>query len=159
MTTTLARPKAETKTKTIEPSERLYWPFAPFGMPLGRLFEDFWSRFGPTDTERMLVPAVDVSDLDDAYDVTVELPGMKKEEVKIELENGVLAISGEKKEEREEKKRNYYRSERRFGSFYRSIPLAVEVDLEKSEAKFDAGILTIHLPKVEKARPKNIKIR
>jgi HSP20 family protein len=83
--------------------------------------------------------------------VSAELPGMDDEDIEVSLSRDVLTISGEKKQEKEEKGRDYYRAERSYGSFRRSIPLPAEVNADKVDAVFSKGVLTITLPKTAKA--------
>jgi HSP20 family protein len=127
---------------------------------MDRLFEDFWKGSGPQHYakqplfEGALTPRVDESEDDKAIHVKVELPGMDEKDVDITLANGVLTIRGEKKRDEEEKGKDWYRSERSFGVFRRSLPIPVDVDEGKIEAKFRKGILYIELPKTEEARSK-----
>ncbi len=104
-------------------------------------------------------PAVDISESADSYEVTAELPGLSKDDVKISYEGGVVSIRGEKKQEKEDKSKNYHRIERSYGAFERSFRLPTHVDVNKIEAKFKDGVLTLHLPKAEEARPKEIPIK
>lgn len=104
-------------------------------------------------------PAVDITEDDKEYLVKAELPEMKKEEVKVLVENGVLTISGERKFEKEEKNKKYHRIERSYGSFVRSFTLPETVSAEKVSADFKDGLLTVHLPKDEKAKPKSIEVK
>ncbi len=105
------------------------------------------------------VPSIDVSEDKDSVFVHVELPGMSKEEVKITVsDENVLTIRGEKKREKKTEKENYYRLERSFGEFVRSFTLPAEVNGEKITASFDKGILSITLPKLVPAKPKEREI-
>ena len=92
-------------------------------------------------------PRVDTAETDAAYEVTAELPGVEEKDVKISIENDVLSISGEKKSEREEKKKDYVLSERSYGSFKRAFTLPDNVDVEKIAAKYEKGVLKVTLPK------------
>jgi HSP20 family protein len=91
-------------------------------------------------------PKVDVFERDNRLVTRVDLPGMKKEDVKVEVADGHLALSGERKREREEKKENFYRSEREYGSFYRAVPLPEGVKLEDVKATFADGVLEVSVP-------------
>ncbi len=106
----------------------------------------------------MIIPPVDVSETDDEIVVTSELPGMKKEDIKLSLEDNVLTISGEKKEEREEKEKNFHLLERSFGSFRRSVSLPTSIEAGKVKASYKDGVLTVTIPKKEGAKPKEIKV-
>ena len=104
-------------------------------------------------------PLVDISEDDKEYCIRTELPGVKKEEVKVTVENGVLSISGERKYEKEEKNRKYHRIERAYGNFLRSFSLPDDADGSKVSAEFKDGVLNVHLAKDEKAKPKAIEVK
>lgn len=105
------------------------------------------------------LPAMEIVERDDALLVTAELPGVQSHDVDITLEDGILTIRGEKKEEKKGgEKDRYHVWERRYGSFQRSFTLPNEVDAAKINAKFDDGILTVTLPKTEKAKVQGLKI-
>jgi HSP20 family protein len=104
-------------------------------------------------------PAVDIAEHDDEYLVKVELPGVNKDEVKLTLENNILTIRGEKKQEKETKKENYHRVERSYGSFQRSFTLPAAVKSDKIDASYKDGILSVSLPKAEEAKPKQIEVK
>jgi HSP20 family protein len=105
------------------------------------------------------LPAVDVLERDDAFEVKAELPGLKKEQVKITLRDDILTIRGEKKQEPEEEKRQYRRSERSYGMFQRSFTLPASVRHDKIDATFQDGVLTVVLPKSEEAKPRDIEVK
>lgn len=105
------------------------------------------------------VPTVDVSETDGEYQIKAEIPDVKKEDVKVTLEDGVLTIQGERKQEKEEKGKKYHRIERSYGSFVRSFSLPDLIDEEKVRAEFTDGVLNLHLPKSEKAKPKAIEVK
>jgi HSP20 family protein len=104
-------------------------------------------------------PALDVADREDSLLVRVELPGLKSEDIDISVQGNVLIITGEKKESTEEKEKNYYHSERRFGSFRREVTLPTGVDANKIDATFHDGVLSIVLPKSEAEKPKHIRVK
>jgi len=103
-------------------------------------------------------PVADITEDEKEYLIKAELPEMKKEEVKVTVENAVLTISGERKFEKEEKKKKYHRVERGYGTFVRSFTLPEDADANKVKAEFKNGLLTVHLPKSEKAKPKEIEV-
>jgi HSP20 family protein len=128
---------------------------------MNRLFDSFFS--GMPERRRGLLegewaPSVDVAETDEEIVVTAELPGIKQEEVDISIADNVLTLKGEKKEEKEVKEKNYHRIERSYGSFQRSISLPTGVDAGKAKATYKDGILCVTVPKVEEAKPKQIKI-
>ncbi|NMB80603.1 MAG: Hsp20/alpha crystallin family protein [Ignavibacteria bacterium] len=120
-----------------------------------RYFDDF-SNFGFSFTDNFN-PRIDISEDENSLNVIAEIPGIKKENLKITLQDNILTIEGEKKKEEEAKDKNYYRSERVFGSFKRCFTLPTEVDSEKVDAKFEEGILKINIKKLE-PKPKNEKV-
>lgn len=129
-------------------------------------FEDFpkwmtetFGDAGMIGQEGKFLPHANMTETDKTIEVTVELPGMKPEEVKLELHDGALWITGEKKEEQEEKGKTFHRIERRTGSFRRVFALPVEVEPDQVDAQFHDGVLKIALPKSEKVAPKKIEIK
>lgn len=133
---------------------------------LERFFEDPFRGFmlsrlpgtvdlGMSDT---VVPKVDMYDKDDKIVVKVEAPGIKKDDIKISISDGMLNIKGEFREEDEVKDEDYYYSERSFGSFSRRLRLPSEVDEDKVKASFRGGVLNVELPKSSKSKPREIKV-
>ena len=104
-------------------------------------------------------PAVDVTEDDKEFLVKAELPDMKKEEVKVSVEQGNLTISGERRAEKEEKGKKFHRVERSYGSFMRRFTLPEGVDATKINAEFKDGLLCVHLPKSETAKPKAVEVK
>jgi HSP20 family protein len=109
--------------------------------------------------QRMWAPALDISERKDAYVVTVEVPGVKPEELDITLEDGLLTIQGERRFTQESSDQQWHRVERRYGSFRRSITLPSQVQAESIEASFEDGVLEVIVPKAEEAKPKKITVR
>ena len=161
-------------TEEKKPDRPTEWrPFESLRREVDRLFEDFqlgsWrSPFGRTmfDVEPFWrgeiswgkAPAVDVIDKEKAYEITAELPGMDESNVNVKFADGILTIEGEKQDEKEEKKKDYYLSERRYGSFQRSFRVPDWVDSDKIEASFKNGVLTVTLPKAPEAQKEEKKI-
>jgi len=116
--------------------------------------ERFWKEPGVSAAK------FDISETGDAYNVKAELPGLEEKDVELTLDHDTLVIKGEKKQEREEKKRNYFFSERSVGQYYREVPMPWGVDSGKVKATFKKGVLKVTLPKMEKAKMerKSIKI-
>lgn len=104
-------------------------------------------------------PAVDISESEGEYQIKAEIPDVKKEDVKVTLEDGVLTIQGERKQEKEEEGKKYHRIERSYGSFVRTFSLPDVIDEDKVKAEFKDGVLNLHLPKSEKAKPKAIEVK
>jgi len=104
-------------------------------------------------------PSVDISEDDNNFYLNVELPGMKREDVKVNYDDGLLTVSGERKTETENKDKNYLRVERTFGKFERSFRIPTHVIQDKIDAQFENGVLLITLPKAEEAKPKQIEVK
>ncbi len=117
------------------------------------------SRGGEEDLESSVwVPAVDIRETDEGYILKVDLPGMKKEDIQVDISDNTLTIKGERKIESEAKKEDYVRIERIYGAFSRSFALPPNVDASKIKAKYENGVLELVLPKKEEAKPKKINI-
>jgi HSP20 family protein len=135
-----------------------------FQHEMNRLFDDFFhsvSPFGAGETSLLpawdrgaFAPAVNVSETEKEVRVSAELPGMDEKDVTVELDENAVTIKGAKKEEREEKGRNWHRIEHAYGSFHRVIPLPTEVKTDKAKATFMKGVLNVTLPKKEEAKGK-----
>ena len=143
--------------------------WAPF-REMDEMQKRLWSLFGRswpvwrTEPEEGFtlaewMPPVDIEESDKEYLIKAELPGMKKEEVKLQVEGGTLSISGERKAEKEEKGKKYHRVERSYGAFTRSFILPEGALAEKISAEFKDGVLMVHLPKEEKAKPRAIEVK
>lgn len=124
-----------------------------------RFFEEPWRGLAEWPFGGRFGPRVDLSETEDSFCVTAELPGVDPKDVDISVSGNILTLRGEKKQERQEKGRNYYRTERQYGSFQRSIPLPSSVDSDKVEASYKDGVLTITLAKRAEARPKRITVK
>jgi HSP20 family protein len=128
------------------------------------LFDDMmkgslFSRWG-RELENIQFPHVDIVEEKDAYKIMADLPGMDKKDIKIEVDNGILTISGEKKSEKTEREKNrYYHFERTYGSFSRAFKLPENSDAEHIEAKFNNGVLEMLLKKTEVTKPKAIEVK
>ena len=149
-------------------SEVQEWrPFEGLRREIDRLFDDFGQGFWRSPFRRSVVdfeplwprnlswgaaPAVDIVEGDKGYEVTAELPGMDQKNIEVKVANGGITIKGEKKEEKEEKQKDYYLSERRYGSFERYLRMPEGVDTDKIEASFKNGVLTVTLPKKPEAQ-------
>jgi HSP20 family protein len=104
-------------------------------------------------------PLVDITEDDKEYLIKADLPEVKKEDVKLTVQDDVMSISGERKYEKEEKGKKYHRVERAYGSFMRSFTLPEDADGSKVSAEYKDGVLKVHLPKSEKAKPKSIEVK
>ena len=144
-----------------------------FRTEMDRLFDRFAGDFGLPSLSRMFdvrptlqlassfslpTPAMDVTEDADAYKLTAELPGMSEKDIEVAVSDGTLTLKGEKKQETEQKDKNYYMSERAYGSFERSFTLPEGIDRDKVGAEFAKGVLTITLPKKPEAKVAPTKI-
>ena len=125
----------------------------PFPNPFGR---DRWLPIRPMSIR---MPSIDVYEEKDSVVVKAELPGMKKEDIAVNLAGENLTIKGEKKEDKEVKEDNYYRRERSYGSFLRTVALPCEVKSDEIKASFKDGVLEIRVPKTEDAKKKSIAVK
>lgn len=129
---------------------------------LWRRLEDLWPSWpslGRVPFEaREWIPAVDMYEKDNKYMVKAEIPGLKEEDVDVSVVGDRLNIKGEKKAETEVREENYYRSERSYGSFFRSIDLPPDADPAKVEASYDDGVLEVTIPKTAPVKPKKVKV-
>ncbi len=156
----------KTEKKTLAPSSGAWPPFDSLRREIDQIFDRFnepgWrlpfsrSAFGlglpwPREMGGAIAPAVDLVEKDKEYEITAELPGLDEKNIEVKVSNGMLTIKGEKKEEKEEREKDYYLSERRYGSFVRSFQLPAGVDASKIEANFLKGVLTVKLPKTAEA--------
>lgn len=146
-----------------ELARRYGWPMSP-ALPemselIDRLFGFDVEPFGRLGFSEMeFVPQIEVHENENNIEVTAELPGIEEKDVELTISEGSLVITGEKKEEIEKKEKGYHRTERRYGSFRRMIPLGCEVKEDKAEATYINGILKVLLPKAEKEQKKTKKI-
>lgn len=149
--------------KAAAPALQARRPFEGFRREIDRLFEDleggFWrAPFRRLETAFERLPAVDFVETDKGYEMTAELPGMDEKNIEVTLANRTLTIRGEKRDEKEEAKKDYYMHERSFGSFQRVLTVPAGVDTDKVEATFKKGVLTVILPKTAEAQKAEKKI-
>lgn len=135
-------------------------PWRPFWEleDLPRRFEDLWSPGQFPFEMREWMPALDMYEKDGSYVVKAEIPGMKEEDVDVSVSGDKLTIRGEKKAETEVNEENYYRCERSYGSFFRSIDLPSDADSNKIEANYEDGVLEVSIPKTEATKSKKVKV-
>lgn len=165
--------KTEPKAAERSSAMQVWRPFESLRREVDRLFEDFDRDFWRFPMRRSLfdvepfwrrelgwgaTPAVDIIEKDNAYEVTADLPGLDEKSIEVKVSDGSMTIKGEKQEEKEEKKKDYYLRERHFGSFERSFAVPESVDADKIEASFKKGVLTVTLPKKPEARKSAKKI-
>ena len=139
--------------------ERLPATFPRFENEMEDLMERFFGNGGEEWGLTRFTPSLNVAETDDNYEVSVELPSLKPEDVHVEFKDGNLWISGEKKHESDEKDKTFRRIERRHGEFRRMIQLPAAGDGEEVEAKFEDGVLTVNVPKNKKSVPKRIHVK
>lgn len=182
MTTTMTREKGKVKTtptqtmsaRTAQPEPQAR-PLTRFSQELGSLFgrapfmslrdemDQLISRFSDDWSSGWLAQgfeaSLDLSENNDAIEVRMDVPGIKPEEIEVEVTGNLLRITGERKEEEEEKSKTYHRIERHSGSFCRAVTLPCEVEEDQVEANCENGVLTITLPKSESVKPHKIPVK
>ena len=126
--------------------DRTFRGLFPRTLTHGDLYETDW------------MPRVDISETDDDLVISAEIPGMKKKDLNVSIEKGVLTLKGERKHEEEEKEKNYHRMERSHGSFQRSFRIPPSVDTNKVHASYKDGVLKVTLTKLEETKPKEIPV-
>jgi HSP20 family protein len=135
-------------------------PFVSLRREMDRLFDDFFRGWELAPWfEGEWYPSLEVAETDEEVIVKAEIPGMEPGDININLSDDSMSIWGEKREEKEEKKKDYHRRETRYGRFSRAIRLPASINTEKAEAAYDKGILTIKSPKIEKEKVKKLEIK
>jgi HSP20 family protein len=167
MNTMAEASKVPAKTGQASGMPQVWQPFESLRREMDRLFDDFGAAFWRSPLRRSVLdtepffhramtasaaPAVDVVETDKAYEMTADVPGFDEKDIEVELVNGTLLIKGERESEKEEKKEDYYLSERAFGSFERRFEVPADVDADKIEARLKKGVLTVTLPKKPEAQ-------
>ena len=164
----MAKEMKETKPAVRGRAEMEPWRFSNVERMFEDWFEDFWSKpfprlwrpnFSRLQSFAFEAPALDVYEQKDDLIVKAEIPGLTKDEINITLEGNTLTIKGEKKKEQEVKEEDYYKCERSYGSFSRSIDLPVAVQTNKVNASFKDGVLELRLPKTEEAKKNVVTIK
>ncbi|MDR3475465.1 MAG: Hsp20/alpha crystallin family protein [Devosia sp.] len=172
MADTATKLPIKTQAKPATAPAKPWAPFDTLRQEVDRLFDTVGRGFfppaprsvfdldltWPQDMSWAIAPAVDVVDKGQAYEITAELPGLDEKDIEVKLAEGTLTIRGEKQEDKEEKKKDYYVSERRYGSFVRSFQLPDGIETDKIEASFAKGVLTVSVPKAAQAQKSEKKI-
>lgn len=145
------------KVQATYPESNIYNPIDHLHREMNHLFGNVFSGhrvspftpdfFSSLSTASILKPQVDIGVTEKEYSITVEVPGVSEKDIKLEIANNTMTIRGEKKQEKEEKDKNYYRVERAYGSFQRVLSLPEDADQEKIKATFKNGVLTIKMPR------------
>src|SRR5450759_1123652 len=168
--------KIQERAADVPSTTQAWAPFVSLRQEMDRLFDDFGRGFWQLPTRRSIFdiepswqrevtweanPAIDIAEGEKAYELIAELPGMDEKNIEVKVANGTLIIKGEKQEEKEEKKKDYYMRERNCGSFERRFEMPEGVDTDKIEASFKKGVLTLTLPKkLEAQKPaKKVKVK
>lgn len=132
--------------------------FDRFGFPSLRRMLDIEPAWRPESSFTFSVPAIDMSEDEKAYKISAELPGLDAKDVDVSVSGNTLVVKGEKRQEKEEKDKNYYFSERAYGSFQRAFELPASIDRDKISADVSKGVLTVTLPKTPDAQKQQKKI-
>lgn len=163
----MAEKAKEKETRSVTPW-RPFMGLTGWERDMDKMLEDFFGRrarpwwperWARAEEMEVKLPIVDVFEEKDDIVVKAELPGMEKDNIEVNLTDHTLTIKGEKKKEEEVKEENYYRSERSYGSFVRTVELPKDVRADKVKAAFKNGILEVRMPKTEEAKAKEIKVK
>jgi HSP20 family protein len=162
----MAQKAKETESKAVTPW-RPIMDLTRWEREMDRMMEDFfgrrmrpWSlRWPARDESEIVSPVVDVFEEKDDIVVKAEMPGMEKNDIEVNLSDSQLTLKGEKKKEEKIEEENYYRSERSYGAFVRSVELPTDVQADKIKASFKNGVLEVRLPKTPEAKAKAIKVK
>jgi HSP20 family protein len=163
----MAEKAKENETKAAAP-RRPFMDLSRWERDMERMMEDFFGRrtrpwwpetWFRTEGMELTAPAVDLYEEKDDIVVKAELPGIETNNIEVKLTDHTLTIKGEKKKEEETKEQNYYRAERSYGSFVRTLELPKDVHADKVKATFKNGILEVRLPKTEEAKTKEVKVK
>jgi HSP20 family protein len=141
-------------------STRKEGALTPFRKEMERFFDELAAGRWPSwqEERESFFPAVEAGETDDEFFVKAQVPGMKKENVEVELSDGSLTIKGEAKEDEEERRKSYYRREFAYGSFARRIPLPSGADTSRAKAELHEGVLSVHIPKTEESKKRSVKL-
>ena len=134
------------------------WNQAHLDREINNLVKSFWGDAGPVNNEKGWNPRVDVTQLEDRYEIHAEVPGLIREEINVTLKDGTLTIQGEKKRSSEAKDDQVLRTERFYGKFCRSFNVDDRVESERISATYKDGVLVVALPKTEEVKPKAIEV-
>ncbi len=139
---------------------RAFLPLRNLRREIDSLFGDYFS-FGDDVTQAVdsWIPRTDVSETETEYKVCVDIPGVKKEDIAVKIEDNRLIVKGERNEEKKEMGEDYIRTERSYGSFYRTMVLPQMADSDNIDAKYSDGELVIHIPKTEVVQPKVVEVK
>ena len=147
--------------RTLVPvGTRIPWMMGDFRRSMDSLLEEFFGGNGGAEmVVEGFVPRANVAENESVYEITVDLPGVKPEELNVEYKGSELWLTGERKHEKEEKGKTFHRIEKHYGRFERAIPLACAVNEAKISAEYKDGVLRVTVPKAEEARPKRIEVK
>jgi HSP20 family protein len=147
--------------QSTTPAVRITDPWTALRQEMNDLFSGFWNgnAGGPSVMSPTFAPSLDVAEKDNCYELHIDVPGMEAKDLDIQVHGNTVTVSGNRKEEKEDKGKTYHRVERRSGSFSRTITLPCEVDTKEVAAEYTNGVLNVVLPKCEKARPSKISIK
>lgn len=140
------------------PSEKTFSPLVSFRNEMNEFFDRFAREIFPDSEAGSFMPRVELRDNGKTYTLSAELPGLKENEINISLQDNTLILEGERKNEYKKEGKGYYRSEFSYGSFYRAIPLASDVNAESVNASYQNGVLTVNIEKVAEVESKAKKI-
>lgn len=151
--TLIARPRS------AAPAVRISDPFTAMQSELNDWFSNIWGTNGNGALSATFAPELDIAEKDTCFELRMDIPGMESKDMDIQVQGNTVTISGQRKEEKEEKGKTYHRVERRSGSFSRTVTLPCAVTEKEVAAEYTNGVLSVVLPKSEEARPKKISIK
>ena len=140
----------------VKRNPRYGWGFMNLGDEMNRVFGSLFDEFDRSECRWS--PSANIVEQDDKLTLTAELPGIEKKDVKINLQNNILTIEGEKKQQSEVKDDDYFKTERFYGKFCRNFTMPSDIDSENISANYSNGVLSVSLPRSEKAKPQQIEI-
>lgn len=148
-----------TVKQSTAPSVRITDPWSLMRQEMNDLLSGFWNGSGPGAMTPAFSPAIDIAEKDNSFELRVDVPGMEAKDLEIQVQGNTVTVSGQRKEEKEEKGKTFHRVERRSGSFSRTVTLPCPVTEKEVAAEYTNGVLNVVLPKCEEARPRKINIR
>lgn len=155
MSTALAKPQAQTQLPTATNRN----PFALLRKEMDDLVARFWDGEPEGWLTKTFAPSTDLTEKENAFEIRMDVPGLEAKDINVQVHGNTVTISGERKEEKEEKGKTYHRIERRSGSFSRTLALPCEVNEDEVAAEYVQGVLTLTLPKCDTAKAKKIAVK
>lgn len=154
MSTTLSKPRSESAAPA-----KVHTPFELLRREMDDLVSRFWDGQPENWFSTTCAPLADLSESDNAFEIRMDIPGMEPKDIDVKVQNSTVTISGQRKEEKEEKGKTYHRIERRSGNFSRTLSLPCKVNEDEVAADYTQGVLTVKLPKCDDAKAKKVSVK